>query len=485
MTEVIDDYKLRVSQTGAQQTEAAMKRLNDEVTSGAVKAGESLGLLKNDSEKANSALGNLGDAAQKTKSGMKDLEQQTVKNSAVAGRLRSTVMSLALAYFGPRGLIRAVKYALDEHSKLLGIYDPLQTAMNESEDSVAKLAAAFGGRLAPLAEFAARSITKVSDSVTTLNKLMEPTQIAVMKEMAGGWMNLISAFSDPAKIASLATNAEDFLAYTKAMGQGLTEEALPKPPDLVAIPKGGAGEPAALFEGQSRFSEMIDFFKGGAAGTADLAASVIESAREFASGLNVAIDGVFADAQQARTDDWIAQTQFRLEKDYELQLEAVEKQKKLYEQNMQIMSQAATGTASLMGQTFANMLGGQEEQGKKFLQGILSMLGTLAIARGNVVVADAFAEAYMSGGVSMAALAPGLALIALGTGLKTGAYLVGGGGGGGFAKGGYAGPASGAPGSSGQTSVTINVNSGIVHDEGGLGKTIQDALDRAKLEGRI
>jgi len=133
-------------------------------------------------------------------------------------------------------------------------------------------------------------------------------------------------------------------------------------------------------------------------------------------------------AKQA-TEAWFRSTQDRLD----TEANALAKQAEMYKaaiawqesfgSQWQSLAQGFTDTwAQVWGQIVLQ----EKTAGKQILAGILGRLGDWAMSEGWVMFLSALANAYTSGGVSLAGIGPSLALIAAGGVLKAGQALTGG-----------------------------------------------------------
>ncbi len=126
----------------------------------------------------------------------------------------------------------------------------------------------------------------------------------------------------------------------------------------------------------------------------------------------------------AATDKWVAEVNTRLEADRIAAAESArawedaEAQKQAAaERTANVTGKVVGNVTSMISQLAAQSLGQQHAVATVFLQQMLQILGTFAIARGTVAAGVAKAEAYQSFGASLLQLAPALLLAAYGSSL--------------------------------------------------------------------
>ena len=460
MTTTTDHYRLKVSQEGAEATERSMKRLSKSITNVAVALVGTHGVYR---------------ATRAVISAYMEQEKAVRRLSAVAGPYTEILRKQAAAYqrvtvHGDEAIMQVQRLVIQLGAKTAKEVDratkatlELATALDMDLNSAARLVGqAMSGNVQTLARYIpeVRKLTKeqidqgaaldlvikrlggsaAAEADTLYGSMMQAKNAAGdLLEVIGAETGLAAMFkqaainvkdlsmelqhlskSDLWQMASDIAGAIGFSELSRELG---IESRAAKLKGYRARQREQEKQ-AALITGTGSFPGS-----GSAAGGASIGGKIAkqfvdelpkllkgEGGRSAAQSILESRFGTFAETEQVNwmtlDESDVLQHLDALDKMREAERAYYEERKLLTEQNMRLLEQAATGMSSLMGQTMAYMLADQENQGKKFLQGILSLLGTLAIARGNVVVADALAEEYMSYGASLRAMAPGQALIA-------------------------------------------------------------------------
>jgi hypothetical protein len=570
MATVTDDYKLRVSQTGAKQTEKAMGRLEKQtmalgetVAALAVSYLGARGLVNAvkisvrefaaaDRAEAQTrrVFGGLTDeilrqadafskvtthsatAIKQTQAflgnmgvGFADMEKATQATVDLAAALQWDLNQAARnvgrtmgGFAGELGeVVPELKNLTAEELKAGKAMDvlikkfggaaetetnTLHGAMTQAENSVLRLSEAFGKELAPSIIKASKAITRITIANEQLNtgKLAETIALINIGSGQGTLATLwdLSPFGGSQTAASRGRQAGQTKARIDTVGAMTAQNQIAADSitrSLVAAFETARG-PQGKTAGGTMAKQFIDDLpellegEGGTAGSA-----LIMKARQ--AKVEAGLAGFGEQEQFERMAISESETLQFIENE-NLKMDA---RKKAHEQvlfmsevearNAQMWAQNTAGAMADMASSFgglvSQMFGAQSEEAKKVQKGILFLQGAAAVTSGVISILEANAHAVETHGGSLAQIPFGLALIAKGGMMMSGAFLTAGdanAGGGGAGASSFTSP--GTPyGQGSQINITIN-NSGIGGaDPAAQGKAIVDMIEEAQRQGRV
>jgi len=552
VTTTVDNYKLRVSQTGAKQTETAMNRLAKSLNNIAFayigyRAAKGIITLTAEQDMAEKRLiattqrlGATSDAYAKslmrqasalqrvsvygdeaimaTQTMLLDLGASPDKMDSVtkatielASALRMDLSSAArlmgqalsgnvqtLARYLPK--VRDLTEAQIANGEVVGMIikqfggsaaaeaNTLTGAIKQATMATGDLVQAFG-KESGLAWATQQAATGIADLARELERMSSGDWMLVLADVleVGGNVGLVAGGRGLAD--SLRSHGKS-VQKRKAQERG-AEGSVTAPGagalKSLGIGTGGAGGKAQAAEANFKLqwtSENVQAYvdaweEGDTRRRENAFREYYEGAIEEATARDAAIE------KRIEGEEYVAEAKRRLHKET---IEMAEREKNNAMDMAISVSGAASSMAQSLGSLVQNIAGQNSAAAEKAQKFMLFISGAAAVTEGVVAILKAKANAMTSYGASLAQIPFGIALMAKGAIMMGGSFLTSGdssGGGGGSGIGGFQHYGGMGQQAGGQRSVVINVNSGIVHDEGGLGKTIQGALDRAALEGRI